>query len=182
MRTHLIILMLIFGCLLLPIPSAATQQTPDTVRYNDSALSWQGHGLDPVLEARGIKLAVRRTDSYDGHIASWEIKDNRLFLVGLLAWIKTEGLDGERKIEEVGLEFLFPDSKAVFADWFSGEMILVQSESKFNKAWLVEATYWHLTVESGVVRKSRRVKETFDFHDDEQARRYFKLFRKSPRR
>ena len=174
--------MLVFVCLLLPIHSAATQQTPDTVRYNGSVLSWQGHALDPLLKARGIKLAIRRTDAYDGYIASWEIKGDKIFLRGLLAWIKTEGFDGESKIKEVGLEFLFPDSRAVFADWFSGKMILLESESKFNEDWLVEATYWYLSVESGVVTKSTRVKETFDFHYDEQASRYFKLFCKSPRR
>lgn len=182
MRTHLIILMLVFGCLLMPIWSDATPQTPDTVVYEDSALSWHGHGLAPVLKARGIELARVRTNAYDGHIARWEIRGNRLFLVGLHAWVKAEGLDGKRKIKEVGLEFFYPESKEVFAEWFSGEMVLLQSESKLNKDWVVETTYWHLIVGSGSVRKSNQVEETFDFHDEEQSRRYFTLFRKLPRR
>ncbi len=55
-------------------------------------------------------MAICRTDAYDGHIASWEIRGDRLFLVGLLAWAKTEGLLGKRRIREVCLEFFFPDS------------------------------------------------------------------------
>ena len=39
---------------------------------------------------------------------------------GLEAFIGTDG-----KIEEVGLDYFFPDQKQVFAEWFSGEIRVV---------------------------------------------------------
>ena len=161
--------------------SYATPQIPDTVKYNDLVLSWRGEGLTPILNDRNIRFTIRHTACYDGHIAKWEIKNKKLFLVDLVGWVKENGT-GTSKIKEVGLEFLFPGSNSVFADWFTGEMILLEHESKVNQALLSECVYWLLAVESGIITRSVRKTEIFNFQDDEQLNRYYKLFRKSPRR
>ncbi len=166
---------------LLPTSSYATPQIPDTVKYNDLVLSWIGEGLTPILQDRNIEFAIRHTASYDGHIAKWEIRNKKLFLVDLVAWIKEKEI-GTSKIKEVGLEFLFPDSNAVFADWFTGEMILLEYERKMNEALIVECTYWVIAVESGRITRSVRKIEKFNFQYNEQLKRYVTLFRKFPRR
>ena len=60
------------------------------------------------------------TACWRGYYGRWKIKDNKLYITGLEAY-----LDAEGKTEEVGLSFFFPDQKQVFAEWFSGELCVV---------------------------------------------------------
>jgi hypothetical protein len=178
-----IILRITFVCivfLLSPLSLSATPQIPDTVNYNNEVFAWYGEGLAPLLQARNITFAAPHTACWDGHIAEWEIRDGKLLLVDLLAWIKGEGTDECQK--KVGLEFLFEGTNAVFADWFSGEMVLLEYESKMDDDWIVDCTYWVLDIDSGIVIRSERKKETFDMHDNKQLNRYVSLFKKFPKR
>jgi len=75
------------------------------------------------------------TACWRGYYGSWEIRDNKLMLTSLRAYIKDYKM--------VGMDYLFPGQTEVFASWFSGiikiphgEMIkYVHSgyESKFEK-------------------------------------------------
>ena len=81
------------------------------------------------------KFISPSTACWRGYYGSWEIRDNKLMLTSLKAYI--EGY------KEVNLNYLFPDQTEVFANWFTGiikiphgEMIeYVHSgyESKFEK-------------------------------------------------
>ena len=181
MRIILRISFVVMVFLLSPLSSYATPQIPDTVNYNNEVFSWQGKGLAPVLQERNVTFAAPHTACWDGHIAEWEIRDKRLFLVDLLAWIKEEGTD-ECKNKKVGLEFLFDGTSAVFADWFTGDMILLEYESTMDDDWIVDCTYWIFVIDSGVVTRSERKTETFDMHDEKQLNRYVSLFQKFPKR
>ncbi|MBC8767364.1 hypothetical protein H4O18_05105 [Arenibacter sp. BSSL-BM3] len=60
------------------------------------------------------KLILFSTACWRGYIGSWELINNRLYLVDFSGKIEDE------KIVDVGLDYLFPGKKRVFAQWFSG--------------------------------------------------------------
>lgn len=77
--------------------------------------------LNQYLENRNdIKFVSPSTACWRGYYGQWEIKNNKLFLVELKAY-----LEGYR---EVGLDYLFPRQNKVFANWFSGEIRIPQGE------------------------------------------------------
>ena len=80
------------------------------------------------LEQHQIELPKDRW-TLRGYVAKWEIMDNMLFLIELLAcppkrWDKTHFLKNRisGKLVGVGLDYFFPNKKTVLADWYSGEL------------------------------------------------------------
>ena len=67
-----------------------------------------------------IKFVSPSTACWRGYYGQWEIKDDKLYIVELKAY-----LEGYR---EVGLDYLFPRQNEVFANWFSGEIRMPQGE------------------------------------------------------
>jgi len=67
-----------------------------------------------------IKFISHSTACWRGYCGQWEIIDNKLYLTELT------GYSPDNK--EVDLNYLFPDKKQVFADWFSGEIRIPQGE------------------------------------------------------
>jgi hypothetical protein len=167
--------------LLIPVSLHATPQIPDTVIYNHTALSWHGEGLSPILQSQSITFIPPHTACWDGHIVKWEIRDKKLFLVNLAAWIRddTDKACGRKK---VGMGYLFPGKKEVFADWFSGDMVLMESETGIIKDLTVDCIYRYLVFKNGVMTRDERKTETFDMNDRQQMGRYYFLFKKSPTR
>lgn len=90
-----------------------------------------------------------------GYYGRWKIKDNRLYLTGLDAYVAIDG-----KIEEVGKDYLFPDQRTVFAEWFSGDIRVVMGkeiqyvhmgyESIFEKELILQ-------IENGVVKNQKEI-------------------------
>jgi hypothetical protein len=61
------------------------------------------------------------TALWRGYVGSWEITQNRLYLVGLKGWI-----DGGRQVD---LSFIFPDyPRLVFAHWVTGRLRATRGE------------------------------------------------------
>jgi len=60
-----------------------------------------------------------------GYYGTWEIKDNILYLVDLECYTANMA---ERKYWKVGMDFIFPNQRGVFADWFSGEIRIPQGD------------------------------------------------------
>jgi tetratricopeptide (TPR) repeat protein len=110
-----------------------------------------------------------------GYFASYEIKENKLFLVNLQAGINPD--DGtlfttvphisnkfssklKEKYPTVGIEYLFPNEKEVFAEWFTGEIILphgklLNSTASYNNTLFQEEM--HFTFEKGIVTNSKNI-------------------------
>jgi hypothetical protein len=59
-----------------------------------------------------------------GYYGAWEIKSNKLYLVDLIFFI-----EGGR---QVGIEYIFPGKREVFARWFNGEIRLLLNKSDIN--------------------------------------------------
>ena len=92
-----------------------TTQAGEILSYNGEKTTIATEPLKPYLETRSdISFIFESTALVRGYIGSWKIKNKKLFLVSLIGFIKNK--------ERVDLNYLFPNKKEVFADWFSGKI------------------------------------------------------------
>ncbi len=112
---------LLWICMLI---ANATEQMPDYLIYNGQKLSlstgW-GHPspLQTYFSQNGIKSPFRisSTANYRGHVATWEISDNKFFLKE----IKAEGdVYSPEKYNIRSQSDSINKDGMVFADWFTG--------------------------------------------------------------
>ncbi len=84
--------------------------------------SWMAaEPLKQYLQSReDIQFVPPSTACWRGYHGQWKIKDKKLYLIELTAY-----LEGYR---EVGLDYLFPRQNTVFANWFSGKIRIPQGE------------------------------------------------------
>ncbi|MAT41664.1 MAG: hypothetical protein CL609_04930 [Anaerolineaceae bacterium] len=67
------------------------------------------------------------TANWRGYVASWEIINQKLYLVSLSGWKVNPDTPG--KLEEVDSQIVFPDeSPPIFAKWFTGRLIVPQGK------------------------------------------------------
>lgn len=98
-----------------------TAQAGERLIFNGEETWMASEPLNQYLQNRSdIKFISQSTACWRGYFGQWEIKDNKLHLIGLKAY-----LEGYR---EVDLNYLFPRQKQVFADWFSGKIRVSQGE------------------------------------------------------
>ena len=92
-----------------------TSQAGDILSYNGEKTTIATEPLKPYLENRSdISFIFKSTALVRGYIGTWKIKNKKLYLVSLLGFIENN--------ENVDLNYLFPNKKEVFADWFSGQI------------------------------------------------------------
>ncbi len=92
-----------------------TAQIPETLHFHGEKLSLCGCPLGSYLRLAGIQLEFRApmTCLWRGYVGSWEIVDDRLYLIDLHGKL-ADGTD-------VNLATLFPDfPQRVFAHWYTG--------------------------------------------------------------
>ncbi|MBK7566223.1 MAG: hypothetical protein IPI31_00195 [Bacteroidetes bacterium] len=98
-----------------------TAQAGERLFYKGEETLMAAEPLNQYLQNRNdIKFISPSTACWRGYFGQWEIKDNKLHLIGLKAY-----LEGYR---EVDLSYLFPRQKQVIADWFSGKIRVPQGE------------------------------------------------------
>jgi hypothetical protein len=96
-----------------------TAQIPETLRYEGENVPMCTEPLETYFEMGGEKPDFEKpsTALSRGYIGKWEIVQDRLYLIGLEAWLEDE--------REITLEAFFPGfPDRVFAHWFSGEIRL----------------------------------------------------------
>ena len=92
-----------------------TTQTGEILTYNGEKTTIATEPLKPYLENRSdISFIFKSTALVRGYIGTWKIKNKKLYLVSLLGFIEDN--------EKVDLNYLFPNKKEVFANWFSGQI------------------------------------------------------------
>lgn len=96
-----------------------TAQSGEKLIYNGEEISMATEPLNQYLKKR-IKFIWHRTDCWRGYFGKWEVKNNKLYLIGLKAFIEGG--------TEVDLTYLFPGQNLVFANWFNGEIRIPQGE------------------------------------------------------
>jgi hypothetical protein len=98
-----------------------TAQIGESILYNGEEYSMASEPLNQYLQTRNdIELVSNSSACWRGYYGDWEILDDKLYLIGLKAYIK-----GYR---EVGINYFFPQKQTVFANWFSGEIRIPKGE------------------------------------------------------
>lgn len=98
-----------------------TAQAGERLFYKGEETWMAAEPLNQYLQNRkDIKFISPSTACWRGYFGQWEIKNNKLYLIGLKAY-----LEGYR---EVDLSYLFPRQNQVIADWFSGKIRVPQGE------------------------------------------------------
>lgn len=98
-----------------------TAQAHERLIFKGDEISMAAEPLNQYLQNRNdIKFTSPSTACWRGYYGQWEIKDNKLFLIELKAYVE--------EYREVGLNYLFPGQKEVFANWFNGEIRIPQGE------------------------------------------------------
>lgn len=93
-----------------------TAQAGDTLIFEGESYTIASEPLYDYLEQKGIEFISMSTACWRGYLATWEIKKDKLFLTELEAYVGN--------YSKVELSYLFPGKKEVFAEWFSGEIIV----------------------------------------------------------
>ncbi len=130
---------LFIGILLVCTEAKATYQVNDVIDYMGNSYCFGLYGDTPLehyftqnKQSRPAEFCYRSSDCRRGHIASWRVVDNKLWLVQILIFNKESDDDGFRSIDflklpshNFPLRKLFPQaSTAVFANWFTGKISL----------------------------------------------------------
>lgn len=115
---------------------------PDTLIYKgEEYVPYDYFALfSSYLEQHQIELPKDNMWTFRGYVAKWEIRDNMLFLIELLAyppkrWGKTHFLKNRisDKSVGVGLDYFFPNQKTVLADWYSGELMICYERKYYGE-------------------------------------------------
>ena len=109
-----------------------TAQRSDKLIYKSNEYELASEPLYPYLKGTGIRLVQISTACHRGYVAEWLVEDDKLFLTDFNAFIPNKDTDknwvNKDEIEEVGLEYLFPNQDKVFAEWFSGVLRVPHGE------------------------------------------------------
>ncbi|MGD0342327.1 MAG: hypothetical protein ABSA76_11555 [Bacteroidales bacterium] len=100
---------------------------------------------------------VGYTHHYRLYSGTWEIENDRLFLIDFYGYIADD--------IKVSIDFLFPDQKKVFAGWFTGEIDISQGRYRDDgiAGSRVYEKYLYLKFDKGVIVGSREeVTKNFD--------------------
>jgi len=130
--------------------SNMTAQITDILNYQDMAHSICNEPLSKILKDRSIKFHTPHTALWRGYTGTWRLIEDKLYLVGIKAYLDEKSI--------VDLNYLFPNHKEVFADWFTGEI-------KINLGKLIEYRHFgyasiyekniFLAFENGVLKSQR---------------------------
>lgn len=96
-----------------------TAQASEILFYKGEEYQIHSEPLTDFLKNSKKSFNWNDTSCWRGYIGTWKIMNNKLFLIKL---------DGNSENGSVGLDYLFPNQKEVFANWFSGELKVPQGE------------------------------------------------------
>jgi hypothetical protein len=100
-----------------------TAQAHEILFLNGYETSMEAEPLNQYLQNRNdITFSPQSSTCWRGYYGQWKIEENKFFLIGLEAYIIG---DTETK---VGLNYLYPGQKEVFANWFNGELRIPQGK------------------------------------------------------
>jgi hypothetical protein len=98
-----------------------TAQSRESLFYKGEEIWMAAQPLNSYLQNRkDLKFVSSSTACLRGYLGQWEIKDNKLYLIGLNAYLEGFG--------DIDLSFIFPGQKEVVADWFSGKIRVPQGK------------------------------------------------------
>ena len=153
------ILLLVVIFLAVPATSWATAQFPDNLIYEGKILGIYSNPLEQYFNKDHPKpiewMNYTCSALWRGYVATWQIKDNKLYLVKLV-----EGTCAN-DAPEIPLSKLFPGKKApIFAEWFTGTLVAPQGERLKYVHMGYQSVYekeLHIEVKNGVVQGTKTI-------------------------
>lgn len=124
---------------------------------------------------------ISNSACWRGYIGKWEIKDDKLYLIDFSSHIihekpisEQEKMDNFQKNkdhykkhcgitdanqisnfkateEEIGLDYLFPGQKEVFADWFTGKIMIPHGKVLYSMCYSIYEKYLFLQFKNGAL-------------------------------
>jgi hypothetical protein len=143
-----------------------TAQIPDSISIDGAEHMLFAEPLEAYYsQLARPSFAPTSTANWRGYVASWEIRDNRMYLSGIKAELCDRGgPQGWRcdKRQPVGLKELFPGGKGekVFAEWFSGTLRVPLGAQMEYVHMGYESVYEFdllIVVEKGMVKSTRTI-------------------------
>ena len=149
-----------------------TAQIHERLIYEGKECLMADEPLHPYLKEHKIEFSWPHTACWRGYTGSWQIEDNKLYLIGLEAYIKSpSGNVPHDSLKEVGMDYLFPGQEKVFADWYSGEIRIPQGKLleyiHLGFASVYEKDLF-LKIEAGQVVGKREIDNTAPYKDPDQ--------------
>jgi hypothetical protein len=137
-------------------------QPRDKLFYNGQTFYVKANPLTSLFELMGDDCPVferERECHYRVYSGTWEIENDRLFLIDFNGFIAED--------IQVSIDFLFPEQKKVFAEWFTGEIDIPQGRFRDDgiRGSRVHEKYLFLRFEKGVIVGSR-IEETKNFDSE----------------
>lgn len=104
-----------------------TAQQMEKLIFNGKEVSVATEPLDPYLSnlKEKPKLFPPSSTCWRGYVGTWEIKNDKLYLIAFEGYTVNMV---ERRYWQVGMDFIFPNHKEVFAEWFTGELRIPQGD------------------------------------------------------
>lgn len=93
-----------------------SDQLEEILVIKDEVYGFRRSILHPILEEREVKFKCNSTGIWRGYLGTWELIDNKIYLIDLNAYIDDEEIDG--------IEYLFPGEEKVFAEWVNAKIPL----------------------------------------------------------
>ena len=132
-----------------------TAQIRETIVYKGKKHLMATEPLNEFLKRKDLRFEPSLSALWRGYIGKWKIKYKKLYLIELTGKIENLPIPYEDS-----MEYLFPGQKEVFADWFSGEVIIPVGEvleyfhmgygSTFEKNIILE-------IQNGVLMSEREI-------------------------
>lgn len=152
-------LLLIALFLAVPASSWATAQFPDVLIYKGKTESILSNPLEQFFDKdhpRPMKLFQTDCSAlWRGYVATWKIEDDKLYLIKVV-----EG-SCSADAPEIPLSKILPGKKApIFADWFSGTLVIPQGKVINYVHMGYESTYeneLHIVIKNGKVQSTIKV-------------------------
>lgn len=145
-----------------------TAQATEKLYIFDEEYQIQGEPLSKYLELlKDIKLSSPHTGCWRGYIGTWEIKNNKLYLVDFYGYTE----DGD-----VGIDYLFKNKKEVIASWYTGELRVPQGKmikyiyAGFGSIYEKELIFH---IQNGIIKKIKIKDNQTNEINDIQFREYF---------
>ena len=162
-----------------------TAQYSDIIIYNGKKYSLETNPLESYFEKYPDKrpkdrygVEVGSTALWRGYVATFEIKDNQLYLRDIQKEVATDS-SGINTIEVNVLTEVFPNQELVKVDWFTGLLVLPEGKV-INYVHMGYAStserYILLEIDEGNLKKERH----FDYKEYSELReKQFQAFKKT---
>ena len=99
-----------------------TEQISEILFYKEEKYYMETEPLDSYLIKNNKEFISLSSSCWRGYIGEWEIQDNKLFLINLNSYLADMLKKGPI------LNDVFPNQNTVFAEWFTGELVIPYGE------------------------------------------------------